>query len=294
MSAALAVSRYTLLELSRRRILLVFFLIGAGGLLIFGVGFKVYYTTFATSQIAPPDVSRDAVDRFVQLSFLSNLYSALSIFALLIAYAIGMTAIYHDLDSGAAVSIFSKPVSRFEFAIGKIVAAIAALVVIVGLLAIEARLVMLLFSGGLEVSLTVQVVATTANMVVVMLIVLALSTWMNNIVSAIVAFVYYNVVTGVITALHQFADAGQVGNQVVKGLFDAIYWLVPHQLISSFPGDLVRAQIDLTTGGAPRPNEAQINALAPAASGAGDIAWWVFTVLVFAAVVYYSVRRRQV
>ena len=81
---------------------------------------------------------------------MSYLFQALSVFALLIAFGIGMTAIYHDLESGAAVSIFSKPVSRFAFTIGKLAAAVAGLIVIVGLLAVEARLIMFLFGGGLE------------------------------------------------------------------------------------------------------------------------------------------------
>jgi len=282
-----AVARYTLVELSRRRILLVFFVLGAAGTLLLGVGLKVLYS-LSGSITTNQDPAK--LQKFLELSFLSDLYGALGIFALLIAYAIGMTAIYHDLESGAAVSIFSKPVSRLAFSAGKVVAAVAALIVIVGLLALEARLVMLLFDGGLAGSLTGEILATMANSVVVMLLVLALSTWMNNIVAAIVAFVYYNVITGVISAVHGLADSGAFNNDLVKGVFDVLYWTVPHALVSSAPGDLVRAQIQLSN----TPRGSQTLAIIPAASGFGDIAWWLFFIVLFAGLVYLAVRRRQV
>jgi ABC-type transport system involved in multi-copper enzyme maturation permease subunit len=287
---ALAVSRYTMLELTRRRILLVFFVIGAAGLVIFGVGFRVIYSFAASGRFATSNLSPDVFNKLLELQFLSYLYGALSIFALLIAFGIGMTAIYHDLDSGAAVSIFSKPVTRFEFAGGKIAAAVASLIVIVGVLAVEARLVMLLFPGGLEGSLTAQVIATTANTLLVMLLVLALSTWMNNIVAAIIAFVYYDVITGVIVAVHSLFDSGFLNNAALKTVFDILYWTVPHALVSSAPGDLVRAQMQLT----PAAVSSETTAVIPPASGVGDIAWWAFLVIAFASLVYVAVRRRQV
>lgn len=293
MNGALAVSRYTLLELSRRRILLVFFIIGALGIVALGVGLKVLYQVASSNPNnfgGASNVDAATFNRFLELLFVSYLFQALSVFALLIAFGIGMTAIYHDLESGAAVSIFSKPVSRFAFTIGKLAAAVAGLLVIAGVLAVEARLIMFLFGGGLESALTGELLAVVANAIVVMLIVLSLSTWMNNILAAIVAFIYYNVVTGVISTIHMLADGGVIGNNVVKNVFDVLYWLVPHQLVSSAIRDLAQAEIQLSGG----VENNQALASIPSPSGAGDIAWWVFTVFVFAGLVYYAVRRRQV
>lgn len=291
MSRAVAVARYTMVELSRRRILLVFFIIGATGLLLFGVGFRVIYSFATSGQLASTNLPPDVFNRILELQFLSYLYGALSTFALLIAFGIGMTAIYHDLESGAAVSIFSKPITRVAFAAGKIAAAIASLVVIVGVLAVEARLVMLLFPGaGLEGSLTGEVIATTANTLLLMLLVLALSTWMNNIVAAIVAFIYYDVITGVIVSVHGLFQSGVFDNAVLKTTFDILYWAVPHALVSSAPGELARAQIALSNA----PRGERVVAVIPPASGLGDIAWWAFLVVVFSMLVYVAVRRRQV
>jgi len=290
-NGTLAVARYTLIELSRRRILLVFFIIGALGILGLGVGLKVLYSVSSSSQgnFGPSNVDPAVFNRFIELLFLTYIFGALGIFGLLVAYGIGMTAIYHDLDSGAAVSIFAKPVSRLAFTAGKIGAAVGALLAIMFLLGVETRLVMFLFGGGLEDALTGEVLAVIGNTVVIMLLVLALSTWMNNIVAAIVAFIYYNVISGVIVFVHNLVDTGVIGNAVVKVVFTILYWLVPHELTSSAAGDLVRAQVTIQGS-----RGTTAVAGVPSASGPGDIVWWAFVVCVLGALVYYSVRRRQV
>jgi ABC-type transport system involved in multi-copper enzyme maturation permease subunit len=294
MTGAAAVARYTLLELSRRRVLLVFFTIGAAGIALLGIGLKLLYQVLASNPNsfgANNQADPAAFNGFLELLFVSYLVQAVSVFALLLAYGIGMTTIYHDLESGSVVSIFSKPVSRFAFAIGKIAAAIVGLLVIVGLLAVEARIAMLLFGGGLEGALTAQLVAALANSLVILLIVLALSAWVNNILAAVITFIYYNVVTGVISAIHMLADSGVLGNDIVRNVFDVLYWLVPHQLVSSAVRELAQRQLEIS--GSQAGNEAAL-ATIPGPSGAPDILWWAFNVVLLGALVYLAVRRRQV
>lgn len=304
MKGTLAVARYTLIELTRRRILLVFFIIGFLGIAAIGIGLRVFSSAFSTGIIfGPPGSAQDPakVNRYLELMFIQNLIGALGFFALLIAFAIGMTAIYHDLDSGAAVAIFSKPVSRLAFTTGKVAAAVVAMIAIVGVLSIEATLVGLLFGGGLEQTLTVETVAQLANALTLMLLVLALSTWMNNIVAAVVAFIY-NAVSGVVVLLHNQMAAGFLGdNGVLKVGLNVLYWLVPHQLISDAQRQLARAEFDLFSsvnqggpGGSSGPTLDQALAGVPGPSGAADIIWWVFVIALFASLVYLAVRRRQV
>jgi ABC-type transport system involved in multi-copper enzyme maturation permease subunit len=298
MNGALAVARYTLLDLSRRRILLVFLIIGAIGIAAIGIGLKVFSSAFTNGvTFGPPGTVDDPakVNRFLELMFVTDLVGVLGLFAALIAFGIGMTAIYHDLESGAAVAIFSKPVSRVAFTVGKVGAAVAALIVIVGALSIEAALVGLLFGGGLEQTLAVEAVAQVANAATLMLVVLALSTWMNNIVAAIVAFVY-NTVGGFVVALHAQMAAGFLGdNQILKVGLDVLYWLVPHQLTSDAPRELVKAEIELfSSAGRSETNLTQALAAVPGASSATDIVWWAFVAAVMAMLVYVAVRRRQV
>ncbi|HYM66924.1 MAG TPA: hypothetical protein VEW68_06515, partial [Patescibacteria group bacterium] len=282
----------------RRRILLIFFIVGAAGILILGTLFKIFATTVAGSvSIGPSNssITPDQVSELVQLTFVNYLVTALGLFSLLIAFGIGMTVIYHDLDSGAAVAIFSKPVSRAAFAVGKVVAAVVAMVVIVGVLGVEARLMMLLFrSSGIEGDLTFEVVAQVANAVLLMLLVMALSTWMNNIVAVIVAFVY-NSVAGIVVGLHNAYQGGALGhNDFLGAALPIVYWLVPHTLVSGFARALVTREFEILSTSGQGPSRENILASVPGASGAGDILWWLFFVCLFSALVYLAVRRRQV
>jgi ABC-type transport system involved in multi-copper enzyme maturation permease subunit len=230
----------------------------------------------------------------------NNIIGAVGLFSLLIAFAIGMTVIYHDLESGSAVAIFSKPLSRFAFAVGKFVAATAAMVAIVGVLSLEARLLMLLYGNtGIEGALWIQTVTQVANAITLMLLVMALSTWMNNIVAAIVAFIY-NAVAGIAVALYDQMQTGSFGdNSILHIGLTALYWVVPHPLTSDALRQIALAQFQLfntpdNQGQGQGPTPDQVVAGIPGASGAGDIVWWIFVVLVFAGLVYYAVRRRQV
>ena len=299
MNGTLAVVRYSLVELSRRRILLVFFAVGAVGIVGIAALLKAFTTALTGNvQFGPADSNADpaTLNRALQLGFVSDIISVLGIFALLIAFGIGMTVIYHDLESGAAISIFSKPLSRAAYSGGKVVAAIVAMVAIVGVLSLEARLVMFLFgTGDLGTALWWETVAQVANAVTLMLLVMALSTWMNNIIAAVVAFIY-NAVGGIVVALHTQAHAGGLGNnEVLKTGLDILYWLVPHELISDAPREIAKAELALVAassrGG---PTSEQLLSSLPSASSVTDIIWWAFGIAVFASLVYLAVRRKQV
>jgi ABC-type transport system involved in multi-copper enzyme maturation permease subunit len=302
-NGTLAVARYTLLELSRRRLLLVFFIIGAVGIALIGAAFKIAATVSPASlSFSGPDGTfspdKATLDHLTELQFVSQLVDIVGFFALLIAFAIGMTAIYHDLESGAAVGIFSKPVSRLAFTTGKVLAALVAMFVIVGVLSLETRLVATLFGGGLEGALWVETVAAVANASLLMLIVLALSAWMNNIIAAVVAFVY-NAVAGIAVALHSALVAGSLGdNGWVKAGLNTAYWLVPHHLMSDAKRQLARAEFDVFSKSIPPgqggPTPADFINAVPGASDVSDILWWAFLVLLMATLVYIAVRRRQV
>ncbi|MGZ6299009.1 MAG: hypothetical protein ACXWMN_00765, partial [Candidatus Limnocylindria bacterium] len=141
-------------------------------------------------------------------------------------------------------------------------------------------------------ALWLEVLAQLGNTLVVMLIVLSLSTWMNNIVAAVVAFIYYDVVAGVIVLVRNLADQGAITNSIIHFVFDILYWFVPHTLTSSAVRDLAQAQVQISQQGTSG-SSVTVSSIPPA-SGIGDIVWWAFVVIVLVAMVYYSVRRRQV
>src|SRR5258708_34097111 len=202
-TGALAVVRYSLIELSRRRMLLVFFAVGAAGIVAVESLLKVF-TTALTGNVrfgnSEPSLDPATLNRALERGLVRDIISVLGFFALLIAFGIGMTVIYHDLESGAAISIFSKPVSRAAFSAGKVVAAIVAMIAIVGALSIEARLVMFLFgTGDLGPAPWRETVAPGATGVTLMLLVMALGPRVNHLTAAVGASAY-NAHRGVVGA----------------------------------------------------------------------------------------------
>lgn len=155
---------------------------------------------------------------------------------------------------------------------------------------------MYLFGGGLEDALWWETLAAVANAVTLMLIVLALSGWVNNIVAAIIAFIY-NGAAGIVVTLHQQMTNGGVlaDNQVLHVGITILYWLVPHGLVSSAPREIARQELEILNSTEPGgPNFDQAFSGIPGPSGAADIIWWAFVVAVLFGLVYLAVRRRQV
>jgi hypothetical protein len=134
-----------------------------------------------------------------------------------------------------------------------------------------------------------------------MLIVLTLSTWMNNIIAAVVAFIY-NGVAGIIVLLHTALVAGSLGdNALIKAVLNVAYWVVPHHLMSDAKRQLAIAEFDLFSAtsqgqgqGQGGPTLADFVNSVPGASDVSDIIWWVFLVALMSGLVYMGVRRRQV
>src|SRR5205085_12037561 len=109
MSKALAVGRYTLLELNRRRIVLVLVLVSAA----------LVARTGLAPHLLPGFRTDDDRTQFI----LETLSRVVGLTVTLCAYAVGMTVINHDLDSGTAVGLFAKPISRVAYAAGKLLTA---------------------------------------------------------------------------------------------------------------------------------------------------------------------------
>ena len=115
MSQALAVVRYTLIELTRRRLLGVIVAIGV----VLTAGIAV-----------APHVLRQPTPKDGVIVVLVALGAEVPYAITLCAFVVGMTVINHDLDSGAVVSIFAKPMSRSSYTAGKVMAAVSLLLLI--------------------------------------------------------------------------------------------------------------------------------------------------------------------
>ena len=282
MEQVVAVAYYTLRELMRRKLLL--FLVGGGAALILAIGILA-----AVIKANAPAGTFQTGD-FSGL-VLIQMANVVGLFAWICAIAIGITLINHDLESGSAVSIFSKPLSRVQYAIGKLLAASLALLLIVLILGIGTQVVVLVNGGGHEAALVKTFLLIAANVLTQALIILVLSVVMNNIVAAglgIGIVVAAKVVGGIHVVVHALIDqaVGATGNlPTISAVVDIFYWLLPRNLDS----DLTR---EVFAAAATPPTSSALSTIN--VSGPIDVAYWAAYNLVLLAVLILVLQRKEV
>jgi ABC-type transport system involved in multi-copper enzyme maturation permease subunit len=276
MAHALAVARYTLLELTRRRLLVV--ILAVGVLLMGGIA------------IAPhvlPGMKSDT-DRVIVM--LTALAAVVPNAVTLCAFAVGMTVINHDLDSGAVVSIFAKPVNRASYTAGKLLAAVSLLLTITSIFTVGSLLMVAANGGGVYEVVFWTCAALAANIVLLMLLVMVFTVYVNNVVAAAIVFAF-NYLAGNVLILHAMVQHNVITDAVAKTLVNVAYWGVPHELTSNLQRQILELQINI--GNLRFAGQSPLDRV-PGASEAVDIWFWFAYVVSISVVLFWSVRRKQV
>jgi ABC-type transport system involved in multi-copper enzyme maturation permease subunit len=276
MTQALAVARYTLIEITRRRILL---LIVATGIVL-----------MAAIAIAPHVLPHNNTDKDRLIVLLTALTGVVPSAELLSAIAIGMTVINHDLDSGAVISIFAKPVSRSSYTAGKLLAGVSLLLVIAAIFTSGSLIDVALNGGGVYDVVFWAGAVLAANVVLLMLLVMALTVYLNNIIAAAIVFAF-NYVASNVLVLHAMVQSNVITDAIFKGLVEVVYWVVPHELTSNLQRTILQMQLDtreLVVGGYDPLSRV------PGASSNVDIVFWFGYVIAICLLLFWSVRRKQV
>ncbi|MHB8572875.1 MAG: ABC transporter permease subunit [Candidatus Dormibacteria bacterium] len=272
-----AVALYTMLEMRRRRLLLVFAALAV--LLSIGFGVIGVYAVQNGSGIPPGILLTQAV-------------GLAGFFCWMAAIAIGMTTINHDLDRGAAIAILSKPVSRLEYLAGKLLASAAGLVMILGLVGLGLLLTVLLAgTTDLAIPLLEALAALAANLLLLLILILMFSVFLNNILAAILGVVITTLAGWIATvsALLDAAAASTAGGlppaiDTTRSVVDVLYWVFPHPLKSALTASTLGANVQ---GGG------NLSALATA-SGLADVVFWAAYCAVLLLVMHQALARRQV
>ena len=276
MAQALAVARYTLLELTRRRLIVV--IIAVGVVLMGGIAITPHVL---------PGVKSGTDTVIVVLNGLAGVVpSAVT----LCAFAVGMTVINHDLDSGAVVSIFAKPVPRSSYTFGKLLAALSLLLVIAGIFTVGSLLVVAANGGSAYGVVWWTCAALAANIVLLMLLVMVLTVYLSNVIAAAIVLVF-NFAAGQVITLHAMVVHNVITDAVAKGIVNVAYWSVPHELTSDLQRQILQMQINI--GEVRFAGESPLDRL-PNASGTVDVAFWFGYVVAICLVLFWSVRRKQV
>ena len=276
MPQALAVARYTLIELTRRRLLVV--IVAIGVVLMAGIA------------IAPHVLPGQQTDTDRVIVMLTALSAEVPYAITLCAFAVGMTVINHDLDSGAVISIFAKPVSRASYTGGKLLAAISLLLLIAAIFTVGSLGVVAANGGSVYGVVFWTCAALAANIVLLMLLVMALTVSVNNIVAAALVLILHYVAGQVLT-LHAMVQHNIITDAIAKAVITAFYWGVPHELTSGLQRQILQLQIQ--AGELRFQGNSPLDRL-PNASGAVDIAFWFAYVVAIVLILFWSVRRKQV
>jgi ABC-type transport system involved in multi-copper enzyme maturation permease subunit len=215
MNAAYATTYYTLREMMRRKLLWIF--AGGGALLAFGLGL--------VTLLAP----REALGGNSRSLFVV-VYAgqACEIFLFLTAVGIGATVIYNDLDSGSIVSIFTKPVSRLQYTLAKLAAALVALLGVSLVLALGLLVIMEVAGGGHEDVLFIDIARIVANQATVLILILTLTAVTNNIVSVVLTVVVTNI-ANIVNAFWLITRSLSSAPGWTAAV-TALHWILPRQI----------------------------------------------------------------
>lgn len=276
MTQAMAVARYTLVELTRRRLVAVIVLVGL--------------VLSAAIGIAPFVLPNNTTDTAKLIVSLTGLHEIAPNAVLLCALAIGMTVVNHDLDSGAIVSIFATPVSRASYTVGKLLAGASLLLLIVGLFTAGSLIIVALDGGHVYGVVFWAFAALAANVLLLMLLTMALTVYLNNVIAAGIV-IAFNYVAGNVLVLFAMVQHNVITDTVLKSIVSVVYWAVPHELASNLERTILQMQLDtrelVVGGGDPL-------ARIPGASTNVDIVFWFGYVAAICLLMFWSVRRKQV
>jgi ABC-type transport system involved in multi-copper enzyme maturation permease subunit len=277
MSEAVAVARYTVLEMSRRRLLLA--IVALDILLTVAIG------------VTPHLMPGNDTDTKRLVVVLSGLVTVVPDAVLLCSLAVGMTVINHDLESGAAVSIFAKPVTRASYTLGKLLAGAAMLILIVAIFT-AGSLTIAAFNGGQVYGVMLwSGAALAANSILLMLLVMTLTVYVNNVIAAGIVLAF-NYAASNVQTLHAMVQHNVLTNQVGRAIVETAYWAVPHELTSDLQRQI--EQMRLASGVDRYMGAGNPMAGIPGPSGAADIAFWLAYVVGISVVLFWAVRRKQV
>lgn len=285
-SSAVAVAMYTVIELSRRRLLIVFAAIAT--ILTTGLGLAPL--------VLPGITTGDEKTVFV----LGGISRVDGLAIELCAFAIGMIVINHDIDSGVIVAILAKSVTRLSYALGKLGAALFLLLLIVGIFTAGSMIVVALDGGNQIGDLFWFFATSAASSMLLMVLVMVLTVYLNNIVAAAIV-VALNFAQDQISTLHAAVVNNVITDHIIVPIINALYWVVPHPLVSNLERAIVIAnyKVNCATGCPgmkPTPAAYLASELAriPGASGNGEIVYWLAYLALVCVILYIALRRRQV
>jgi ABC-type transport system involved in multi-copper enzyme maturation permease subunit len=205
--AALTIACLTIREASRRRLLLALAILTVIVIGLTGWGFQHLTTlTMADGTPIPASELRLATSQvLVLVEFMFSAVLALS------AVVVASPSISSEVESGVALSILARPVSRYQVVVGKWLGFAALIVVYVGATTALELLVVAFTTNYVPPGPVALGGYLAAEGIVVMSLALLLSTWLSGMTAGVIALVLFFVawIGGIAGAIGEvFGNAG--------------------------------------------------------------------------------------
>ena len=152
--------------------------------------------------------------------------SSILIFGAFISIFVGVGLVWKEIEKRTVYSIFSKPVSRGEFIIGKYLGLCATILVNVLVMGIGVTLA-LVYVGGTKFAGAIwpAILLIFLELTIVTAIAITFSSFSTPALSALLTFFVF-VIGHFSASLRDLAQ--ELGSPVARSLFDAIYYLLPN------------------------------------------------------------------
>jgi ABC-type transport system involved in multi-copper enzyme maturation permease subunit len=217
-NAVLTLARAAITEHVRRKLVLFFFVMS----LLAGAG--LVYVSLNS------DLTATLVGTAVGLATVLSV-TLLQGMATLAAVAVSMNNIGRPFSDGEAMLVLSRPVARWQFALGRLLGSMALVVGLCFLLATLLQGVNLIEDKDLGLELWGHWGTQAFNLILLASITTLMSALMNNpVLAAFVAFFIYTA-SNAISTLYLFVTTGRVGG-AAGAIVTALWYLTPKRLIS--------------------------------------------------------------
>lgn len=168
-----------------------------------------------------------------QAHVIANLgLSAMLIFGTFISIFVGVSLVWKEIEKKTVYSIFSKPVGRGEFIVGKYLGLCLTLLVNVAVMGLGVSLA-LLYAGGGRLALTIwgAVLLIYLELTILTGVAIMLSSFSSPALSALLTFFVF-LIGHFSSSLREVAES--IGSRGAIIFFNAIYYLLPNLSNYSF------------------------------------------------------------
>jgi ABC-type transport system involved in multi-copper enzyme maturation permease subunit len=158
--------------------------------------------------------------------------TAMLVFGAFISIFVGVSLVSKEIEKRTVFAIFSKPIGRGEFVVGKYLGLCLTLLVNVALMGVGVSLAVLYVGGGnLAFSIWAAIFLIFLELTILTAVATLFSSFSSPALSALLAFFIF-IIGHFSASLREFAE--RIGSPAAKMFFGAIYYLLPNLSFFTF------------------------------------------------------------